>query len=133
MFIQDENNELLKQQISQHKHFYIVIKKNNLKFYLSFSDNSFRRRKKSFDSLYDMEGSDFKLDFKFGYHEKTYESLQQFHDDFKEVRTDLIPSKDLLVEIKIQIQHLWPQKIPNRLVFVFKRIFISLATRSNGS
>lgn len=23
-------------------------------------------------------------------------SLQQFHDDFKEVRTDLMPSKDLL-------------------------------------
>ncbi len=99
MFIQDENNELLKQQINKHKHYYIVIKKNNLKFYLSFSDNSLiRRRQRSFDSLYDMESSDFKLDFKFGYREKNYENLQQFHDDFKEVRTDLIPSKDLLVK-----------------------------------
>jgi hypothetical protein len=27
-------------------------------------------------------------------------SLQQFHNDFKEVRADLIPSRDILVSVK---------------------------------
>lgn len=71
MFVQEENNVMLKEQ--EHKHYFIVIKKNNLKFYLSFSDNILKRRKKyNFDSS-EMEASHFKLDLKFGYKEKTYE------------------------------------------------------------
>lgn len=66
MFIQ-ENNKKLKQQNHENKHYFITIKKNKLKFYLSFYDNKSRRRKKSsrFGGSMEASGSDFKLDFKF--------------------------------------------------------------------
>lgn len=71
MFIQDNDSD---ERNHEHKHYLIVIKKNKLKFYLSFNDSYSKRRKKclSFESE-SMEPKDFKLDFKFGYYEKFYE------------------------------------------------------------
>ena len=67
MFIQENTKKLKQQSHDQNKHYFITIKKNKLKFYLSFYDNKSRRRKKSsrFCNSMEASGSDFKLDFKF--------------------------------------------------------------------